>query len=407
MPVSRGLFAKAALTGALTLAACARGERSPPASLIAAKVASPVHEAKAPAPPPVVRVLVAGDVLPHRPQLLAPERVRAGLAPLGPLFGKADVAIANYETTTGSPDRFPARSLSLAASPEWMGALKAAGLGALTNANNHACDLGKRGLDATIAAGAANGVPILGVAEQNPWRATKLLERDGKTLCAVAWTTFVNDGRRTCVASGKLALAPETSTGDAIVHTAIVAARRSCTAVIAIVHGGIEYEPPTAMMGHVARVAAEAGAVAVVAHHPHVVAAPRVIVTKDGRRVPFFPTLGNLVSNQGESWKPIYPAAQPDRRLVYLNAWTRLGMIADLSITLSDAPFASFGHRLVWTENAHPDDPKNPNARLVARPLDLEADADIVAKLSADAHGPADVFDGPCRLDGDAAPTCR
>jgi poly-gamma-glutamate synthesis protein (capsule biosynthesis protein) len=351
--------------------------------------------------------MVGGDVLPHRPQLADPDRIRAALEPLALLFGRADVSIANYETATGDPAPFPVHSLSLAATPAWMNQLRASGLRALTAANNHACDLGRRGLERTIAAGVENDLPLIGVADENPWRPVVLFEKDGRKLCAVAWTTFVNDERRPCVASGKLAVAPDGSPGDAVVHTAIASARRSCTAVLAIVHGGIEYEPPTAAMGHVARVAAEAGAIAVIAHHPHIVAAPRMVVTRDGRRVPFFPTLGNLVSNQGESWKPMYPAAQKDRRVVYMNGWTRLGMIADLSITLSDVPTVAFGHRLVWTENEHADDKQNPHPRIVARPLDLDADAEIVAKLARDAHGPADVFDGPCRLAGDTVPSCR
>lgn len=401
----RPLIATLALAA---IAGCSRGDRPHALRAMGADLAAVVPAPKAPPkPPPVVRVMIAGDVLPHRPQLLDPARIRAALAPLEPLLASADVAVANYETATGVSGTFPTYSLSLAASPEWMRELHAAGFDALTGANNHACDLGKRGLDATIAAAGQGGVALAGVAEKDPWRPTVLVEKDGRKLCAVAWTTFVNDERRACVASGKLAIAPDTAKGDAVVHAAIASARRACAAVVAIVHGGIEYEPPTAAMAHVARVAAEAGAVAVVAHHPHIVAAPRAIVTRDGRRVPFFPTLGNLVSNQGESWTPIYPAAQKDRRIVYMNGWTRLGMIADLSITLSDPPAVEFGHRLVWTENDHVADKSNPTPRIVARPLDVEADAELVAKLAKDAHGPADVFDGPCRIAGDARPSCR
>src|SRR3954468_5714195 len=57
-----------------------------------------------PRPPPLdraLRVLVGGDLLPHRPSLIAPAAIHAALAPLGPLFAKADAVVANYEATTG------------------------------------------------------------------------------------------------------------------------------------------------------------------------------------------------------------------------------------------------------------------------------------------------------------------
>ena len=76
-------------------------------------------------------------------------------------------------------------------------------------------------------------------------------------------------------------------------------------------------------------VAADAGADAVVVHHPHVPSPVRVYVARDGRKVPIFESVGNLVSNQGESYRASYPPVSP-QRLVSLNGWTRFGVIADL-----------------------------------------------------------------------------
>ena len=55
-----------------------------------------------------------------------------------------------------------------------------------------------------------------------------------------------------------------------------------------------------------------------------------VLATPDGRRVPIFESVGNLVSNQGESWKPAYLPVRKDRHVISLNAWTRLGVLAVL-----------------------------------------------------------------------------
>ena len=145
----------------------------------------------------------------------------------------------------------------------------------------------------------------------------------------------MNEQHRGCGDSPHLAIAKPTARDACARRKAVANAfHDGCDAVIAIVHGGEEYAPQTHAMMTLARAAAEAGADAVVFHHPHVVSPIVVYDTEDGRHVPIFASLGNLVSNQGESWTPDYPATQKDRHIVYLNGWTRLGMIADLQFRL-------------------------------------------------------------------------
>src|SRR5262249_52046961 len=74
-----------------------------------------------------VRVLLGGDVIPHRPSLTAPSALENALAPLGPLFAKADVVVANYEAATGELEKKAFR-LAYAAPPEWLEALPNAGI---------------------------------------------------------------------------------------------------------------------------------------------------------------------------------------------------------------------------------------------------------------------------------------
>jgi hypothetical protein len=78
-----------AIVGAL-VSACARREVATTAAIVAAPAARP------PPPPSALRVLVGGDVLPHRPRLLPAERIAGALAPLRPLFDEADATIVNY-----------------------------------------------------------------------------------------------------------------------------------------------------------------------------------------------------------------------------------------------------------------------------------------------------------------------
>lgn len=388
---------------AVLLFGCAPPEK--PSAHVETQVLAPVLPKKREAP--VVRVLVGGDVMPHRSRLEDPERLKNALSPLDPLFAKADVVVVNYETATGSPSRLDPRSLALAASAEWMAELPNAHVDAITIANNHVCDIGTRGLDRTIGAAHATGLAAIGADDVDPWAPKVLFDKDGRTLCAVAWTTFHNQDND-CARSRKVALAKEGSRGEVEVTSAIKRAKKVCTATLAILHGGAEYEPQTGRIMSMVRTAAEAGAAAVLVHHPHVVTPARSIETKDGRRVPVFPSLGNLVSNQGESWKIGLPATQRDRRLVCLNAWTRLGMIADLRITLSDVPEVRYGQRLIWTDNTHADDRKAPHPHIAARPFDRTTDAAISTTLARDTKGPTAVLEDSCNLQGiDAEPYCR
>jgi poly-gamma-glutamate capsule biosynthesis protein CapA/YwtB (metallophosphatase superfamily) len=354
-------------------------------------------------------------VIPHRPQLAAPTTVAASLADLAPLFASADAAIVNYETATGDDSsRRPLPALMLVASPTWMHALTDAHVTAFSLANNHACDLGARGLTASLAAAHWTGASAIGVDDTDPWAAVTIARSEGRRACAVAWTTFVNDIRSPCARSRRLATAKPNREGRERVARAIAAAfQAGCDSVIAIAHGGQEYAPQTAAMMSMARAAADAGADAVILHHPHIVSPVMTYAAEDGRHVPIFASVGNLVSNQGESWTPAYPATQEDRHIVYLNGWTRVGMLADLELRLGGGQHvAAFGYHLVYIDSDHVLDKSNPHPHIVARTLDVDEDRAVIARLSRDAAGPHAIFDDACwieRIGADATsgPSCR
>ncbi len=365
-----------------------------------------------PRPPPLdraLRVIVGGDLLPHRPSLIAPAKVLAALAPLGPLFAKADAVIANYEAATGDVDPKAFR-LAYSAPASWLAELPKAGLHAVTVANNHACDLGQPGLDATLDAATKSGLLALGADASDPWAPRAIVERNGKRICAVAWTTLSNSAGG-CSRSRHLAVAPLSVVGKQRIDQAMARARASCDAVIAIFHGGQEYAPQTTLVLDQAAHAAEAGADAVIIHHPHIASPVIVHATKDGRRVPIFASVGNLVTNQGESWKPpMFPVLTENRHLVCVNGWTRLGVLADLAFTFDPDPAApstkrprlDWGVHLVWVDNEHADDHNVLTPKIEARLLDPAADGPIVDALSKDVRGPLALFNDPCWLERDA-----
>ncbi|MBX3232923.1 MAG: CapA family protein [Labilithrix sp.] len=374
---------------------------------VVAAVVAPVEPVAPPAPSPL-RVLVGGDLIPHRPSLATAEAIGGALAPLAPLFGEADGVIANYEAATGDLEKKAFR-LAYAAPPSWLGALPGVGIRAVSVANNHACDLSYEGVEATLAASAGAGLVTLGGdMKGDPWAPRVVAEGGGKKVCAIAWTTLVN-AEGGCARSVRLAVAPESAAGRARFVTALTQARAACDATIAIVHGGAEYKPQTPSVLALARRAADAGADAVVLHHPHVASPVLVHHARDGRDVPIFASVGNLVSNQGESWKPsMFPVLRENRRLVCVNGWTRLGVIADLTFDLSGAaPRLDWGFHLTWTENSHADDRKSVPT-IATRLVDPAADAAILEQLAQDDEGPVALFSDPCWRErgGEPAPRC-
>lgn len=402
--MSPPLGPRALVAFALVLAGCARpvsdAESSvaavTAASLPAVTIVQPFGPPALPKPPEPLRVIIAGDLIPHRPSLTAPIALKNALAPLGPLFAMADVVIANYEAATGELDRKAFR-LAYAAPSGWLQSLPEAGIKAVTVANNHACDLGYEGLQATLdAAGKAGLTTLGGDAGSDPWAPRTIVERGGKRVCAVAWTTFLN-AEGGCAKTTRLAVASENAAGRQKIAAALQRARSVCDATVAIIHGGEEYVRQTPAMMAVARQAVDSGADAVVVHHPHVASPVVVRATKDGRNVPIFASIGNLVSNQGESWKaPMFPVLRENRRLVCVNGWTRLGVLADLSFSFDDTPRLEWSFHLSWTDNEHAEDKAAAVPRIATRLIDPDKDAAILSRLSDDELGPVELFDDPC-----------
>lgn len=412
--MSRTARASACLALLLTLVSCSRERAASNASFSSSSPAPGagsreegpaivVEPIGPPAPPPPskpLRVIVGGDLIPHRPSLVTPASIRAALAPLAPTFAQADIVVANYEAATGDVDPKAFR-LAYAAPHGWLEELPKAGVKGLTVANNHACDLSTEGLDATLAAATKGGAIAIGGDAHDPWAARPIVEQGGKRVCAVAWTTLMN-AESACSRTVRLAIARTDRKGMAQIDTAIGRAKTWCDATIAIIHGGQEYVAQRKEVMEQAKHAADAGADAVVIHHPHVASPVTVHATRDGRKVPLFASVGNLASNQGESWKPsMFPVLRENRRLVCVNGWTRMGVLADLAFEFpaKDATKLEWGYHLTWTENEHANDHSVAVPKIETRLLDAEKDAEVVAKLSEDERGPVDLFDDPCWIE--------
>ncbi len=361
---------------------------------------SPRDEAPRP-----LRVLVAGDVIAHRPILARPGALGRALEKLGPLFQGADAVVVNHESATGVAPA--SNELAYAAPETWSTELRAARVTAITLANNHACDLGPSGLNATLTLARTAGLSWVGAAagegaEGDPWRARVLAQGGGHKVCGVGWTTHMNGNPRLC--AGKIAYIPDLHAAELRARKSIQMARtEGCDAVIAMVHAGQEYAAQGRGEIAIAERLAEAGADAVLMHHPHIPSPLQITTTKDGRAVPLFTSVGNLVTNQGYAWRSVMPVVVPDRRAVSVNAWTRLGVVADLVFDWpagASRPDLRYGYHLIWNARPRGEGQGQETPEIQARLIDSKADAELIANFGRDKLGPNVLFESPCWLQG-------
>jgi len=279
-----------------------------------------------------------------------------------------------------------------------------------------------------VAEGKKLNQPMAGAAEDDPFKRVEVIEKDGRKVCLVAWTTFLNDkGRKQtgCLegaAGARVARAELGNKGIEAIHTELSKEGRwdGCDARIAYVHGGREYRAQIRPVMEQA-LAASPYVDAVIISHPHVpdgVEALASIAPREakaaggratGRSVPVFKSLGNFVSNQGIAWTPGMSVDLLDVNGVpdpIRTVWTRVAVIARLRFAWDEgAPDASapskvlYGYTLAFTD-------RFPPIAIRLRPLPNGADDTVAAKLRKGPHPFSDLLDGKCRVDSEAAPAC-
>jgi poly-gamma-glutamate synthesis protein (capsule biosynthesis protein) len=183
--------------------------------------------------------------------------------------------------------------------PEAIAGFKAGGFDAACLANNHVRDMGPRALLQTIGVVRAAGIEVFGAAENEEAAAQPLfIERRGQRvgLLAFAENEFSGGGPDSAGAN------PYRPGPNAM---AVARARSQCDLVLVFVHGGSEYCPfPSPRMVRDYRAFAEAGADAVIGHHPHTVQGMELC-----GGVPILYSLGNFLFwvRKHEENNPMWP----------------------------------------------------------------------------------------------------
>lgn len=243
------------------------------------------------------RIVAAGDLMQHTPQISAAQRpdgrydYSQSFQYVAPYFQQADLAIVNLETTLsheGPYSGYPA----FCSPAEVADAMRDMRIDVVAMANNHCCDRGGRGIDATCSILDSYGFSRVGVyADSVDYKLHRVcyLKRQGVRFALVNYTYDTNGipipKGRIVNRIDSIAIARDLASID----------RSKVDCIVALMHWGYEYQ--RAANREQQRLAAflqRNGVDLIIGSHPHVV--QPVERAADGRLTLY--SLGNFVSNQ-------------------------------------------------------------------------------------------------------------
>ena len=324
MPIvhTRGGFSLALLLGLLAGCAAPRRAAAPPTA--PAEPPRPLSHGgevrPAPAPAAPVRVVArvtlgaVGDVLMHEAVKRSADAHRADVpeggyswlyAAIADLLSEPDLTFANLETPVAPGARGGTREYVFNAPPEAVDALRRAGVDLVSVANNHAFDQGRAGFEETLRRVQAAGLRALGAGPSDRPAGPVLVEAGGLTVAFLGWAHFFNQTGNACPAAKpdappclQAALLDRVRAVEAVREAAA-----SADAVVVSLHWGTEYQSqPREEDVELAHALADAGALAVIGHHPHVLQPVELYRRADGQTAVIAYSLGNFVSNQSRKY---------------------------------------------------------------------------------------------------------
>ena len=235
-------------------------------------------------------LLAGGDVLMERSE-------RLGLDPfesIEPPLGSSDLSVVNVEMAISDRGTPHDKTYVFRAPPSAARRIAAGGVRVANLANNHAMDYGGDALSDTIDLLEGAGVATIGAGGNidEAYRYRILTTGGGVSVAFVGASLIVPSNF--AAGSSTPGVASAHPPGLARVLDTIRAAGAAADAVVAIVHWGIERDPcPDDAQRLLARQLLDAGADAVIGHHPHVL---QPVVFTGEKLVAF--SLGNFI------WEP-------------------------------------------------------------------------------------------------------
>jgi len=256
-------------------------------------------------PPPVITntltLVAAGDNLFH--ETIIDSSLKNGVYDFTPVYSeiksiieKADLAFINQETVMGGAklgySGYPAFN-----TPQSLAKTIAdTGFDIVNQANNHAMDMGKAGLIATLDLwDTIEGITVIGARKEG--ESARIITKNNISLGFLSYTYGLNGNTLPKDNPNLVSLINKNK-----METEIDALRPLCDFLIVSMHWGDEYKTePGKTQTDLANFMAEHGVDLIIGHHPHVLQKAQTITLEDGRKTFCIYSLGNFVSNQRET----------------------------------------------------------------------------------------------------------
>jgi poly-gamma-glutamate synthesis protein (capsule biosynthesis protein) len=273
-------------------------------------------------------------------------------APIADLLSQPDLMFANLETPVAPRADRGTRSMVFNAPLAAVQALVAAGVDVVSVANNHAFDQGRPGFLETLKSLDQLRVPYVGAGPDGS--GLRRFTLGGMSLAFLGYATFFNQDENDCrppkqKAEGPCVQVAKVDPDRAVAEVA--SAATSSDAVVVSIHWGNEYATqPTPDTVELAHRLADAGALVVFGHHPHVLQPIELYTRADGRVALICYSLGNFISNQSRRYLEGISRAQEgftrDSALVRVTLARR-----DYGRGVTQVEVASADWTPLWTEN--------------------------------------------------------
>ncbi|MHB1454138.1 MAG: CapA family protein [Saccharofermentanales bacterium] len=229
-------------------------------------------------------------------------------------FAASDLTVANFEGTMNGPEYsgYPLFN----APDEIASAIRSAGIGMVTTANNHAYDSGIAGLKRTPAIFREAGVSVIGTRSDPEDPVFEIADLNGIKVAFTGYTyETTGTGTRRALNGNLISKEAEPlidsfnyyrtdrfeldKQGMAARITEMREAGAEC--IVFVIHWGDEYKTVSGnKQQDMAKFLADSGADIIIGHHPHVIQEIGVIESRtSGRRTLVYYSIGNFLANMG------------------------------------------------------------------------------------------------------------
>lgn len=242
---------------------------------------------------PPLSLIVVGDIMlgGRAKRVIAEQGIDYPFAATVPLFRRAHHVVGNLEGPLCSRARREERRYSYKVRPALAASLKNAGVDVATMANNHLLDCGREGVLETLVALQAAGVAPLGAGSDEAAAHAPVIVQAGRWRLGLLGYYWNRRCAATAALPGSAMDQPELLEAD------IRNLRHKVDRIVVTIHWGVPYvREPSAEDRAKARLAIDAGADAVVGHHPHIVQPFEIY-----RDRPIIYSVGNFMLGSGNS----------------------------------------------------------------------------------------------------------